>query len=142
MSRCLSAREKILTHTLDPHQTADSLEARLAGEGAMAMSGRLEVMYQGTWGTVCDDDFGLVDADVACRQLGFAVADMILKGEQNPFGSGAEDSPIYMDDVACTGKEDRLNQCPFQGISRTNCNHREDVAITCTTGMLLCILPV
>ncbi|XP_022096125.1 deleted in malignant brain tumors 1 protein-like [Acanthaster planci] len=111
--------------------TDDSLEVRLVGEDATAMSGRLEVMYQGTWGTVCDDDFGLQDADVVCRQLGFAVAEMVLKGEQNPFGRGEEDSPIHMDNVACTGKEGGLNQCPFQGIGITNCDHSEDVAITC-----------
>ncbi|XP_022096135.1 uncharacterized protein LOC110982186 [Acanthaster planci] len=113
--------------------TDDSLEARLVGAGATAMSGRLEVMYQGTWGTVCDDDFGLQDGDVVCRQLGFAAAEAILKGEQNPFGRGEEDSPIHMDNVACTGKEDRLNQCPFQGIGITNCDHGEDIGVTCTT---------
>jgi len=34
-------------------------------------TGRLEIEYNGYWGTVCDDDFGMKDAKVACYMLGF-----------------------------------------------------------------------
>jgi len=43
---------------------------RLAGN-SQPNAGRLEVYYNGTWGTVCSNDFDNKDAQVACRMLGY-----------------------------------------------------------------------
>jgi len=46
------------------------LTVRLA-DSVLPHEGRLEVYYNESWGTVCDDNFDDVDAAVACNSLGY-----------------------------------------------------------------------
>ncbi|XP_044540425.1 soluble scavenger receptor cysteine-rich domain-containing protein SSC5D-like, partial [Gracilinanus agilis] len=101
----------------------------VSGPGPCA--GRLEVRRGARWGTVCDDGWDARDAAVACRELGCGAP-----REPGPtagrFGWG--EGPIWLDDVACTGAEVRLADCPAAPWGRHNCAHNEDVGVTCTGG--------
>ncbi|XP_071486552.1 scavenger receptor cysteine-rich domain-containing protein DMBT1-like [Diadema antillarum] len=89
--------------------------------------GRLEVFHEGAWGTVCDDSFDMVDAMVACRQLGFLAALAVVPGAFYGVGTG----PVHLDNVQCNGDEDLLIDCPRSTLDRRNCGHDEDVGIVC-----------
>jgi deleted-in-malignant-brain-tumors protein 1 len=53
-------------------------DIRLMG-GANNRTGRVEVCNNQVWGTVCDDAWGTVDAQVACRQLRFATTGIAVE---------------------------------------------------------------
>ncbi|XP_038068377.1 deleted in malignant brain tumors 1 protein-like isoform X4 [Patiria miniata] len=98
---------------------------RLVG-GANSSEGRVEVLINGVWGTVCDDSWGLSDAMVVCRQPDLGEA---LSAPLNAhFGQGS--GPIVMDDVGCTGSETQLYSCSFT--ENHNCGHSEDAGVICS----------
>ncbi|XP_068136726.1 neurotrypsin [Hyperolius riggenbachi] len=98
---------------------------RLAGSKG-SHEGRLEVFHKGQWGTICDDEWTDLNTQVVCRQLGFKYGKISL--EKN---SEESTGVIWLDDVACTGRESALAQCAKQSWGKHDCSHQEDVHITC-----------
>ena len=48
---------------------------------------------------------------------------------------GASDSPIWLDDVVCSGNENRLVDCQHADWEVNDCTHYEDVGMSCLPGM-------
>ena len=105
---------------------ADLSGLRLVG-GNWNGEGRVEILYSGSWGTVCDDSWDMDDARVACRELGYPDAASALQSAHFGVGSGQ----IWLDDVSCAGSEDSIENCPHNGWGSHNCNHNEDAGVVC-----------
>uniref|UniRef100_A0A671TIN3 Lysyl oxidase homolog n=1 Tax=Sparus aurata TaxID=8175 RepID=A0A671TIN3_SPAAU len=107
---------------------APVIQLRLAGEKRKHYEGRVEVFYNGEWGTVCDDDFSIYAAQVVCRELGFMDAESWSPSAKYGKGEGR----IWLDNLHCTGGEKSLAQCESNGFGVSDCKHSEDVGVACT----------
>ena len=107
------------------------LEGNLSSHEAR---GRVEVFYNGQWGTICDHYWDINAAGVVCRQVGYNYAVRALRGYEVPDGTGQ----IWLDDVGCTGSEQSLINCTHNGWGSHNCRHRNDAGVECSsTGKFL-----
>ena len=124
--------------------------------GTSLSEGRVEVCRNNSYGTICDDQWDVLDARVACRQLGYSGEGMVnfylsvtsthpyivvvmtvflchssfldaLPLSHASFGQG--EGEILIDELICNGTERRVQHCRFS--FSHNCKHSEDAGVRC-----------
>lgn len=96
--------------------------------GTNRCSGRVEIRHNDQWGTVCDDDWDIRDAQVLCRAMDCGSA--VTAKSSAYFGEG--DGDIWLDDVDCLGNETSLLHCTHARLGESNCGHAEDAGVICS----------
>ncbi|XP_053544367.1 deleted in malignant brain tumors 1 protein [Ictalurus punctatus] len=95
--------------------------------GGSRCAGRVEVLQDGQWGTVCGLNWDKVDAAVLCREL--HCGEPVDAPQSDQFGEGS--GPIWMVDVHCKGSESTLKNCRSSGMGYY-CGHDNDAGVTCS----------
>jgi len=120
-------------------------QLRLAG-GNIDNEGRVEICTKKVWGTVCSDFWDTTDATVTCQELGYST-----DGQKHlppctafdytsyydcsmftPTGAvafinahfGADNGPIHLGSVECSGSENHLLDCPRSSFVNCYSGHR------------------
>uniref|UniRef100_A0A672PHA9 Soluble scavenger receptor cysteine-rich domain-containing protein SSC5D n=1 Tax=Sinocyclocheilus grahami TaxID=75366 RepID=A0A672PHA9_SINGR len=101
--------------------------------GTNSCSGRVEVLHDGQWGTVCDDGWDRTDAAVVCKELN--CGNVIEAKNAAYFGPGI--GPVWMGDVQCTGTEASLVTCASTKWGIQSCKHLKDAGVTCNNVKLV-----
>ncbi len=96
--------------------------------GSHLCSGRLELIYENTWHTVCDAAFDQQDAEVVCRELDCGAPVQLLGAAA--FGKG--DAQMWTQEIQCRGNESQIYFCPTSSSLKYNCTHENDIGLSCS----------
>ena len=104
---------------------------RLVG-GNSYDEGRVEIYYNGQWGTVCNYGWDDIDASIVCKQLGFGSSGTAILDVQ-VYGPGT--GRVLLSNVMCSNNDTTLSSCAHLGvgIAACRCNHHKDAGVTCNS---------
>uniref|UniRef100_A0A8C2GXW8 Soluble scavenger receptor cysteine-rich domain-containing protein SSC5D n=1 Tax=Cyprinus carpio TaxID=7962 RepID=A0A8C2GXW8_CYPCA len=125
LSACESRRTGMYDHSKDAGVICDPSLRLINGHNPCF--GRVEVLYNGIWGTVCDNGWDLSDAAAVCREMG--CGDVIEAKSAAHFGQGS--GPVWISDLQCSDTDSRLRDCKSGGWGRGTCGHEKDAGVIC-----------
>ncbi|XP_013381600.1 macrophage scavenger receptor types I and II-like [Lingula anatina] len=96
--------------------------------GGTPYRGRVEILVDGQWGTVCDNIFNVNAAKVVCKQLNLPHSSPAVHVAAH---YGAGEGPVWIQNVSCNGTEARLDLCRHGVRGSVSCSHQRDVGVTC-----------
>ncbi|NXQ88385.1 C163A protein, partial [Nyctibius grandis] len=92
-------------------------------------AGRLEVFYNGTWGSICSNRMSQLTAITVCKHLNCGDSGEIARDFKYGRGSG----PTWLDHIECTEQHSSLWQCQSDPWDPQSCDNRaEETHISCT----------
>lgn len=119
-------------------------EVRLSNEFGTSHEGRVEIKVYDQWGYVCDDKFGMRDADVLCKEMGFSLGASEVRGSSfypaNKKMKRNDHTVFMMDELDCKGDEKSLRECDFNGWGVHDCNEEEVLGVVCKLPVMSCPL--
>jgi deleted-in-malignant-brain-tumors protein 1 len=83
-------------------------DVRLVGGDGDGDEGTVEVCFANLWGVIGQVGWGLPDAQVVCRQLGFTTTGTVPKYDSY---YGRPNKTVHLINVDCDGTEDTINEC-------------------------------
>ena len=113
--------------------------------------GEVQICLNGSWGSVCDSNWGYSEARVVCRQLGYDGCEFTLlklsssRISSLAYAAGYVFSPIFffftptlslfyqLEEVTCQGNESLLSDCEHNTIVPDYCYWRgAEAKVTCS----------
>ncbi|XP_063448443.1 neurotrypsin-like [Mytilus trossulus] len=96
--------------------------------GSAYNEGRVEILHNNEWGSLCDDTLTTEDGQVICRMLGLDTENVTVLSSAY-FGSGT--SEVKISGLNCTGLENHIAACNFTGWGHLTCKQNHAVGIIC-----------
>ena len=108
----------------------------MIGNGISSSEGYIEAYNStsGIWGILCDQSFGIIDAHVVCKMLGFTTAIEALSNSaaEDLYGNPPSSSNFVLDNLDCSGSEKSVFACPLTGELSGTCEASQIAGVKCS----------